>query len=222
MVESDPVSVTGSLRPRPLFSIRQWIVTEAPPSALETEMKKKKSKFPYVVAVLGLVVVVAMAWVKRDHFNPVGPGSPAPEFYAMDREGDRVGLSDFEDHVVLLNVWATWCPPCVEEMPSMQRLYEELEDENFEIVAVSVDAQRGQRDPAGNPGGNVWAFADDLGLTFPILHDPEQRIQRIYQTTGVPESFVIGRDGIIYRKVSGEAQWDAPQYVDFIRRLLEG
>ena len=183
-------------------------------------MKKKHSRLPYLLVVLGLAVVVLMAWVKRDHFTPVGPGMPAPQFQAQDRDGNPVNLATYGDQVVLLNVWATWCPPCVKEMPSMQRLYEELADDDFEIVAVSVDAPSGQRDAAGNPGGNVWQFADSLGLTFPIVHDPEGRIQRQYQTTGVPESFVIGRDGVIYRKVAGATEWDAPQYVEFIRRLL--
>ena len=184
-------------------------------------MKRTYSRLPYLLAIIGLSVVVLMAWVKRDHFTPVGPGSPAPAFQATDRSGEVVTLTDFGDRVVLLNIWATWCPPCVKEMPSMQRLYEELQDEDFEIVAVSIDAPVGQRDPGGNPGGNVWQFADSLGLTFPIVHDPEGRIQRSYQTTGVPESFVIGKDGVIYRKVAGATEWDAQQYVDFIRRLLD-
>lgn len=102
----------------------------------------------------------------------------------------------------------------------MQRLYEEFEDEPFEIVAVSVDAPVGERDGEGNPGGNVERFADDLGLTFPILHDPDQGIQRTYRTPWLPESFVIGRDGLIYRRVSGATEWDAPRYKELIERLL--
>ena len=123
--------------------------------------------------------------------------------------------------MVLLNVWATWCAPCRVEMPSMERLYRELGDESFEILAVSVDAPLGQFDAVGNPGGNIGAFADSLSLTFPILHDPEGRIQRTYQTTGVPESFIVGKDGVIYRKLIGPTEWDRPEYVDFFRRLME-
>ncbi len=184
-------------------------------------MKKKNSRLPYALALLALGVVVVLAWVTKDRFTPVGPGSPAPEFEAVDRRGEPATLADYRGEVVLLNIWATWCPPCVKEMPSMQRLYEELSAEDFEIVAVSVDAPVGRRDPGGNPGGDVWAFADSLGLTFPIVHNPSGDIQRRYQTTGVPESFVIGRDGVIYRKVAGATDWDAPQYVEFIRRLLD-
>jgi peroxiredoxin len=106
-------------------------------------------------------------------------------------------------------------------MPSLQRLYETVGHEDFEILAVSVDAPFGQRDTAGRPGGDLRAFADSLGLTFPILHDPSGKIQEIFQTTGVPESFVIDRDGVILKKVAGATAWDAPPNIQLIQRLLE-
>lgn len=102
----------------------------------------------------------------------------------------------------------------------MQRLYEKLEGEDFEILAVSIDAPAGQTDAFGRPGGDLEAFARELDLTFTILHNPDGSIQRVYQTTGVPESFLIGRDGIIYRKVAGATQWDSPGNEEQIRRLL--
>jgi peroxiredoxin len=104
----------------------------------------------------------------------------------------------------------------------MQRLHEELKGEEFDIVAVSVDAREGEEDAAGRPGGDIRAFADSLGLTFTILHDPEGTIQQTYRTTGVPESFLIGRDGIIYHKASGETEWDHPEVLASVRRLIEG
>ncbi len=183
--------------------------------------RKKPSNLPYLVAMLVALGVISFAWFGRDRFQPVGPGSMAPNFEAVWLDGEPASLRDFQGKVVLLNVWATWCPPCVWEMPSMQRLYDEFEGQDFEVVAVSIDAPTGQRDPLGRPGGNIQAFADSLSLTFPILHDPPGLIQRIYQTTGVPESFLIGRDGRIYRKVSGATEWDRPQYMEFIQRLLD-
>jgi cytochrome c biogenesis protein CcmG, thiol:disulfide interchange protein DsbE len=184
-------------------------------------MAGKGSNIPYlVVAVLALTVII-VAWTGRDRHAALGPGSPAPPFEVVTMDGEAVTLDDFRGQVVLLNVWATWCPPCIYEMPSMQRLYEELDEEDFEIVAVSVDGRVGQRGPLGRVGGDPWAFADSLDLTFPIFWDSEARIMRSYQTVGVPESYVIGRDGRIYRKVSGATEWDHPQYVEFIRRLLD-
>jgi len=183
--------------------------------------RQRSGNLPYFVASVLALLVVVFAWVARDRHLPVGPGAPAPDFAAVALDGEPVRIQDYRGQVVLLNVWATWCPPCVYEMPSMQRLYEIFEGEDFEIVAVSIDAPAGRRDPFGRQGGDVEAFAQEYGLTFPIWLDPEGSIQRVYRTTGVPESFVIGRDGRIYRKVSGATEWDQDQYVDFIRRLLD-
>lgn len=184
-------------------------------------MNSKPSRVPYLLAGIAVLAVVALAWASRGRFTPVGPGAPAPSFEAHDLEKRPMGLEDFRGRVVLLNVWATWCPPCLEEMPSMQRLYESYEGRDFDVVAVSVDAREGQTDDFGRPGGDIGAFADSLGLTFSILHDPSGRIQEIYQMTGVPESFVIGRDGMIYKRVTGATEWDAPEHRQLIDRLLE-
>ncbi len=185
-------------------------------------MKKKASNYPYLLAGLGAFALIAGAWLGRDWIEEqsVRPGTQAPDFQAMGMDGAPRSLADYEGQVVLINIWATWCAPCRVEMPSMERLYREMAGEDFEIVAVSVDAPIGEMDAVGNPGGDVAAFADSLSLTFPILRDPEGRIQRIYQTTGVPESFVVGRDGVIYRKLIGPTEWDRSEYLDFFRRLL--
>lgn len=183
-------------------------------------MKRKLHKSPYLWAIVAAVTVVVVAWVGRENYQPIITGSQAPDFTATNMAGETVRLSDYRGKVVLVNVWATWCAPCREEMPSMQRLYEALEGTDFEILAVSIDAQAGQQDLFGRPGGDLGAFAEEMGLTFPILHDPEARIERIYQTTGVPETFLIGRDGLIYKKVAGGTEWDAPVNQELVRRLL--
>ena len=180
---------------------------------------------PYFWAIVAGVVLVIVAWVGRANYRPVITGSEAPVFSATTLDGRSVSLADYADKVVLVNIWATWCEPCRTEMPSMQRLYGSVRDEGgegFEILAVSIDAPLGQRDVAGRLGGDLRAFADEFGLTFPILHDPSGNIQRLYQTTGVPESFVIGRDGLIYKKVAGPTEWDLPVNQELVRRLLEG
>ena len=127
--------------------------------------------------------------------------------------GNRpAALADYRGKVVLLNVWATWCPPCRIEMPSMERLHKTLAGTDFRIVAVSVDE---------DDSTVVNAFVRELGLTFDILHDQTGAIQGIYQTTGVPESFVIDRDGVIVKKVIGAVEWDGPVNEALIRRLLD-
>ena len=185
-------------------------------------MSGKRSWTPYAVAALAAVAVVLFAWVNRGRLSPVVPGKPAPEFSAFDLEGAPKTLADYGGKVLLLNIWATWCPPCQQEMPSMQRLREAVPDEDFAILAVSVDAPLGQRDLFGREGGDLRAFAENMGLTFRILHDPSGKIQETYQTTGVPESFVVDRDGVIKKKVAGPTEWDAPANVELIRRLLDG
>lgn len=102
----------------------------------------------------------------------------------------------------------------------MQRLHERLGPEGLRVIAVSVDAEPGALDLSGNRGGDVGAFAREMGLTFDLWRDPEGGIQRTYRTTGVPESFVIGRDGTIIKKVIGATEWDSPANVELIRREL--
>ncbi|MFO8173186.1 MAG: peroxiredoxin family protein [Gemmatimonadota bacterium] len=185
-------------------------------------MSQKKSLAPYIVALLGAAAVVLIFWLSRDGGGPVVPGRPAPEFDAFALDGTPRNLKQYEGKVVLLNIWATWCPPCQQEMPSMQRLREAIPDEDFAILAVSIDAPPGEEDTFGREGGNLEIFAREMGLTFQILHDPTGKIQEIYQTTGVPESFVVDREGVIFKKVAGPTEWDAPVNVQLIQRLLDG
>jgi len=184
-----------------------------------------RSSRPYVFATILLGVLVVVAWLGRDRMRPVMAGHPAPDFEAVALDGTPVELSDYRGKVVLVNIWATWCRPCRAEMPSMEALYREFEGTDFEIVAVSVDAEAGERDEAGRSGASKARLADfarELDLTFPILHDPEGRIERQYRTTGVPESFLVDRDGVIVRHVAGATIWDHPRYRELVRRLLDG
>ncbi len=183
-------------------------------------MKRSFVRSPYLWAMLGVAAVVAAAWAGRESYRPVITGSVAPDFAMTAMDGSTETIEQYRGNVVLLNVWATWCGPCLQEMPAMQRLYEALEGTDFEILAVSVDARIGETDLVGRPGGDLEAFARDLGLKFPILHNPAGDIQRVYQTTGVPESFVIDRQGMIVKKIAGPTEWDAPVNEELIRRLL--
>lgn len=103
----------------------------------------------------------------------------------------------------------------------MQRLYDTLKPEGFRIVAVSVDAAPGKLDADGRPGGDVAAFARAFGLTFDIWQQPSGQVQRDYRTTGVPESFLVGRDGRIVKKVIGATEWDDAATLELIRRLMK-
>lgn len=163
------------------------------------------------VALLGAGALIGMR-LAPDIF-PVEVGSRAPDFGALTlAEGDSVHFtSELAGEVVLLNIWATWCEPCRVEMPSMQRLHEAYADSGLKIVAVSIDE--------ASPDV-VRDFQREYGLTFPILQDRSRAIERTYQTTGVPESFVISRDGRIVKKVIGEYDWDSPAARELVSRLL--
>lgn len=175
----------------------------------------------FLLAAAVLLVGLAMsAWLVRDRFLPVEVGSAAPNFHATDLRGRPVSLQQLRGEVVLLNVWATWCAPCRDEMPSMQRLHERLGGDGLRVVAVSIDAAPGAASGGGQPGGNVAAFARELGLRFSIWRDPDGGVQRIYRTTGVPESFVIDRHGTIVKKVIGATEWDSEANLELFRRLL--
>jgi cytochrome c biogenesis protein CcmG, thiol:disulfide interchange protein DsbE len=152
------------------------------------------------------------AWLLTPEISRVDPGSRAPDVTMVTLAGDdTVSVRDYRGEVVLLNVWATWCAPCEAEMPSMQRLHDELGTQGLKIVAVSID----QSDAEG-----VQRWIDERNLTFTVLHDKSGRIQQVYQTTGVPESFVLDREGTIVKKVIGAAEWDHPAQKALFRRLL--
>jgi cytochrome c biogenesis protein CcmG, thiol:disulfide interchange protein DsbE len=178
------------------------------------------SRTPYGLAILAALAVVITAWVARDFFQPLVPGTRAPNFEIANLDGEMVSLKDHRGKVVLVNIWATWCPPCREEMPSMERLYAAFQGTDFEILAVSVDAPTGEIGPDGREGGDVADFVEEMGLTFPILHDPTGMLQFTYQTTGLPESFLLDRKGVIYKRIAGGTSWDAVQHQESIRRLL--
>jgi peroxiredoxin len=166
-----------------------------------------------VVLLLGGGLLAATRYL-GDEIFPVSVGSGAPAFTArtLDAPARTKTLADYEGQVVLLNVWATWCAPCRVEMPSMQALHEAYGPKGLKIVAVSID------DPGAEQ--TIRAFAREYGLTFEILHDPSGAIQKSYQTTGVPETFVLGRDGVIRKKVIGAADWDSAPNRALVAQLL--
>lgn len=162
---------------------------------------------------MALVFGTALVVKIRPQIDLIGAGSAAPEFRAKDlATGRQVTLADYRGKVVLLNLWATWCEPCRVEMPSMERLYRRMGGPDFRVVAVSIDEQG---------DSVVTAFARELGLTFDILHDQTTAMKQIYQATGVPESWVISRDGVIIKKVIGASEWDGPVNETLIRRLID-
>jgi peroxiredoxin len=144
---------------------------------------------------------------------PVTRGAAAPDFELPTLGGGpTLALGDFRGQVVLVNFWATWCKPCEDEIPAMERLYQRLSSEGFELLAVSVDQDE----------ADVVAFRERMAISFPILLDPRQQVSRQYQTTGFPESVLLDREGRVVERYIGPRDWDHRSYVERIRRLLRG
>lgn len=167
-----------------------------------------------IVVLLGGVLAMATHYL-GDELFPVAVGSQAPPFSAttLDATPKTKTLADYKGKVVLLNVWATWCPPCREEMPSIERLHKEFGGQGLAVVAVSVD------DPGKE--AEIREFVREFGLTFEILHDPAAGIRKNYQIAGYPETFVIARDGVIRKKVIAAADWSSEANRTLIRELLD-
>jgi peroxiredoxin len=141
-------------------------------------------------------------------------GARAPDFRAIDlATGDTVSFREhYDGAVTLVNIWATWCIPCRVEMPAMERVYRDLAPRGFKIAAISIDE--------GSPE-DVRAFGQELGLSFDMLQDRSTAVQQTYQTTGVPESFLVNREGIIVKRIIGAHDWSSPVNRALVERLLD-
>lgn len=138
-------------------------------------------------------------------------GEVAPDFLLPTLRGNLVKLSDYKGKVVFLNIWATWCPPCREEIPSMEGLYQRLKGQEFEMLAVSID--RDGEEVAG-------PFVAKYGLTFPVLLDPENKTYNLYRLRGIPATFIIDRKGFIIYKVIGAQDWMKKEWLAYFDRII--
>jgi len=184
----------------------------------EDRTAEKRTRKPVsfiVLLIIAVTVTVFLVWyvsfINQSHKTIVLVGDRAPAFTFPGLDGKMVSLSDYKGKIVFLNIWATWCPPCRKEMPSMEKLYRQLKGEDFEILAISVDTLGAKV---------VGPFMKEYGLSFPALLDVRGTTQNLYGTTGLPESFIIGREGIIEKIVIGPAEWSTPEMVRYFRDLL--
>ena len=144
-------------------------------------------------------------------FVPSSQPFPAPDISVADEGGQTTRLSDLRGKLVLVNLWATWCGPCLREMPSLERLQSRL-GERIAVLAVSEDR-----------GGNkaVEPFIEKLGLkSVKIYIDPKSEVGHAFEVRGLPTSFVIGRDGNVLGRVEGAAEWDSPKILGVLEPLL--
>jgi cytochrome c biogenesis protein CcmG/thiol:disulfide interchange protein DsbE len=140
--------------------------------------------------------------------RPTRVGKAAPDFTV--RDADRtVKLSQFKGQVLVLNFWATWCPPCIEEMPSLVRMQQRMQSRGVTVLAVSVDVD----------DNNYRRFLKDHGVNLLTVRDPDQKSNGLYGTFKFPETYIIDRNGVMRRKFIGAVDWTEPEVIDFLSRL---
>ncbi|WP_299621067.1 TlpA disulfide reductase family protein [Pelagibius sp.] len=140
------------------------------------------------------------------------PPVPAPSVAFETLQGAPVSLQEFKGELVLVNFWATWCAPCIREMPGLERLHQAFKDEGFLVMAVSQD--RGG-------AAKVVPFLERLGLDeLPVFLDRKGALARAFALRGLPATFLIGRDGAVVAGMTGPAEWDSPEAMALIRHYL--
>jgi peroxiredoxin len=161
------------------------------------------------VLLFAILATPVLAQPSTPQTLPAFLGKPAPGFTLPDTEGHSHQLSDYRGKVVVLNFWATWCPPCREEMPAMERLHQLIGDEDIAVVAINV----------GEDEDTIFRFTGDYPVTFPLLMDQGGRIVEEYPVIGLPTTYIIDPGGIIRHRAVGTREWDAPELVEELRAL---
>lgn len=140
--------------------------------------------------------------------RPPRIGNPAKEFSVQDSDR-KVSLDQFRGQIVVLNFWATWRPPCLEELPSLMTMQDRMRGRGIVVVGVSIDVDQDA----------YHRFLKQQGINFLTVRDPEQKVAGLYGTAGWPETYIIDRQGVLRRKFVGAVDWNAPEIVQFLSRL---
>jgi peroxiredoxin len=159
-----------------------------------------------VTVLLGLSVLLLAGCYSGT--RPAHIDTAAPDFTVQDADR-KISLSDLRGKVVVLNFWATWCPPCVDEMPSLVQMQQRMTARGVTVLAVSVDADE-----------NAYhRFLKDRKIDLLTVRDPDQKSNNLYGTIKFPESYIIDRKGVVRRKFWGPVDWTQPEIVDFLSKL---
>jgi peroxiredoxin len=162
-----------------------------------------------------ILILLAFLFLTAEAPSPWGieelVNKQAPEFMLKDINGRDVALSSFKGKAVLINFWATWCPPCRAEMPALNKLYREYRDKGLTVIAVSTDRSM----------ASVKNFLSKSPVDFPILMDPDGKVSRQFRVFSLPTSFLLDKNGIILQRYLGEEEWDSPGIRNKIREASQ-
>jgi cytochrome c-type biogenesis protein len=160
-----------------------------------------------------VVLVTALSCSARESVaRRVAVGAPAPPYRTVSLGGDSVSLAAFRGKTVLLNVWATWCHPCRDEIPELQAIHERYQSRGLELVGVSIDAD--------GMDAAIREFMRDFRMTYPIWRDPDERVSTEFLVVGVPATFLIDRDGVLRWRKTGPIQPGDTSLVTALERTL--
>jgi peroxiredoxin len=165
-----------------------------------------------LVAAVGLLLLLLVAKEGPRTKKIIQEGDQAPEFRLSALDGKQSGLSDYRGKVVMVHFWATWCPPCVDELPTLERIYRSFDDRDFVLLAVSVDEGGAE---------TVTTFMQRNRLTIPVLLNPGGSVAKSYGTFKFPETYLLDRRGIVRYKVIGAADWSLPVNVKAVRDMID-
>jgi len=158
-------------------------------------------------ALVGLLLYRVVPYLR---VYDVEMGDKAPAFTLSGDTGTGMSLDDYKGKYVLLNFWATWCPPCIQELPSLNNIHERFRDKGLVVVGISVDEDKQA----------YQQFLKARGVTFPTARDPEQTVNTRYGTTKFPETYLIDPDGYVRRKYVGPEDWERPEIVNYLSSIL--
>jgi peroxiredoxin len=171
--------------------------------------KARRATFVAAVAVAAASAVAFFVVHRAPHLGGIEVGQAAPDFTVPSFPSGQARLHDRRGRVVLVNFWATWCPPCVEESPSLQKFAEQMRNQGVEVIGISVD-----QDPEA-----LQKFIDHFHLTFTIGRDPNQELAHRYGTFKYPETYIVDRDGQVAEKIIGAIDWQDPRLIAFVQDL---
>ncbi len=145
----------------------------------------------------------------EEQLLPIEDQAPAPDFALPDIAGQTIRLADYRGKPVILNFWATWCPPCLAEMPTLQRAHDLLAGDGIAVIGINV----------GDAADAIKAFLSTTPVSFPLLMDADTEIAQRYPVIGLPTTFIIDPQGQLVYSATGELEWDAPAILDQVRAL---
>lgn len=167
-------------------------------------------RWHWIALIIACIVIVAMP--AMHYWLRVGRDDRAPDFRLAALDGGHLSLQDFPDKIVLLHFWATWCTPCRDELPALESLHQTFSGRNLVILGVSED-QYAQT--------TLRQFQEKIPFTFPVLLDEHEEVAEAYGVLGLPETLLIGRDGIIVNRFVGPQRWNSSSMLNVFKNLID-